>query len=502
MSSHNVQIDKVRYCRVPMKHGNIAMESLYVQFSCVEFARFIGHPMCASKVKQPVSNEASNLIENALEHCIFPLVRPEDVRRDGPILIKEGSGANVVDIHGDVYLDMMGSHSRANSLGYGNEEIARAMYDQAKRMHQVGSANYMSEPTARLATKIASLAPGSLSKLLFVTGGSEAVETALKIAKQYQQAGPKPRAYKVIARWNAYHGSTMGALSATDWLSVREVFDPRLPGYSFVPSPSCYRNPYGIESDEEYAELCAKHLESHIQHEDPDLVAAFIGEPIMQANGVNIPPKSYWSRVREICSRYGVVMIVDEIITGFGRTGYWFASEHFGMVPDIITMGKALSAGYAPLSAAICRPEIADGIPQFKHVNTFNNHPVCCAAANAVIHIIERDGLIGRAKENGVYFQKALQDALGSHPIVGEVRGLGHWHAVDFTADKRTRAPFKDDTVRAVVHRMRDLGVVAGAIGTALEMAPPLIISKAELDRAASTCARAVSEIARERGLA
>lgn len=442
-------------------------------------------------------------VAEALAHCIFPLVETAEVHRDGPIILTRGRGATLEDINGKSYLDMMGSHSRANSLGYGNDEVARAMYEQARQAHYVGSGIYLSEPLIRLAGKVAALAPGRLSKVMFVSGGSEAVEAALKIAKQYQQqSGRKPRAFKIISRWNAYHGATMGALSVTDWLAVREVFDPRLPGHSFVANPSCYRNPYGMADDETYAEMCAKHLERQIQFEGPDLVAAFIGEPIMQANGVQIPPRSYWQRVREICSRYDVLMIVDEVITGFGRTGHWFASEYFGIEPDIMTMAKAITAGYAPMGAVITRDEIADAIPLLRHVHTFSGHAVACAAANAVIAIKEREGLILRARANGEYFLAALRDALAAHPIVGEVRGIGHWHAVDFSADKRTRAPFTDDTVKAVVRRMRELGVFAGAMGTALEMAPPLIVSRAELDTAVKVCAQAVDEVARDRGLA
>jgi putrescine aminotransferase len=446
------------------------------------------------------SNNASELVSLALEHCIFPMVPADDVRRDGPVILREGSGAQITDVEGRVYLDMMSSHTRANSLGYGNEEIANAMHEQATRLHYIGTSNYLSEPTIRLAAKVASLAPGALSKCLFVSGGSEAVETALKLAKQYQQAsGNKPRAFKVISRWNAFHGATMGALSVTDWLPIREVFDPRVPGNSFVASPMCYRNPYGLD-EEAYAEICVKHLERQIQLESPELVAAFIGEPIMQANGVQIPPKAYWQRVQEICKRYGVLMIVDEIITGFGRTGHWFASEYFGIEPDIITSAKAISAGYAPLGAVVTRAEIADAVPMFRHIHTFSGHATGCAGALAAIAIKERENLIERGKENGVYFLDALKTALSSEPIVGQVRGIGHWHAVDFTVDKKTRAPFTDDAVKVIVSRMRELGVIASAIGTALEMAPPLIVTRPQLDKAVEVCAQAIREVAKSRG--
>ena len=443
------------------------------------------------------------LMSEAHAHCILPLVNMSDLQRDEPVIYAEGSGSSLTDIYGKKYLDMMSAGSRASSLGYGNEEIARAMYEQAVRAHYVGTTSALTAPMVNLATKVASLAPGRLSKMMFVSGGSEAVETALKLAKQYQQhSGRKPRAYKAISRWNAYHGATMGALSVTDWLSVRDVFDPRVPGHSFVANPSCYRNPYGMESEEEYAELCAKHLERQIQFEGPDLVAAFIGEPIMQANGAQIPPKSYWQRVREICTKYDVMMIMDEVITGFGRCGYWFVSEYFGVEPDIMTMAKAITAGYAPMGAVITRPDIADAIPMFRHVHTFSGHAVSCAAANTVIAINEREGLIPRARENGAYFLAALQDALVDSPIVGQVRGIGHWHAVDFTSDKTTRAPFADETVRDVVRRMRDMGVIAGYMGSALEMAPPLIITRDELDHAVKVCAQAIWETARSKGLA
>ncbi|MBV8568763.1 MAG: aspartate aminotransferase family protein, partial [Methylobacteriaceae bacterium] len=216
------------------------------------------------------SANADELARLAFEHCIFPLVPAREIHQDGPIIFAEGSGVQLRDVRGQVYLDMMSSHTRANSLGYGNKEIAEAMAQQASRLHYVGTGRYLSEPTIRLAAKVASLAPGRLSKCLFVSGGSEAVETALKIAKQYQQeSGRKPRAFKIISRWNAFHGATMGAMSVSDWLAIREVFDPRVPGMSFVGNPMCYRNPLGMD-EEEYADFCASHLERQIQLEGPE----------------------------------------------------------------------------------------------------------------------------------------------------------------------------------------------------------------------------------------
>ena len=449
----------------------------------------------------PPQTDPQRLVDDAFAHCVFPLAQVADVRRDGPTIYVRGKGVELTAIDGRTYLDMMSSHTRANSLGYGNEEIACAVYEQLVGLHYVGTIANLTEPAIRLATKLAELTPGRLAKVLFVNDGSEAVEAAIKLAKQYHvHRGAKPRAHKIISRWNAYHGATMGALGATDWLGTRHIAEPGVPGYSLIPGPSCYRNPFGME-EEAYGEFCARYLERQIQHEGPEYVAAFIAEPVMQAHGVQIPPPGYLPRVREVCDRYEVLFIADEVITGFGRTGAWFAVEHFGVEPDIMTMAKALTAGYIPMGAVIARPEIVDALPIFRHVHTFSGHPAAAAAANAAIAIVEREDLIARARENGQYVLDALKAALEPHPIVGQVRGLGLWLAVDFTADKRTRAPFADDTVAAVVRRMLDLGVIASPIGTAFELAPPLIASRGDLDRAVEVAAQAIDEVARERRL-
>jgi putrescine aminotransferase len=439
---------------------------------------------------------------DALEHCIFPLARVEDVHRDGANIYVEGRGVELTDQNGRVYLDMMSSHTRANSLGYGNDEIARAVYEQLGRLHYVGTYDNFVAPAVTLAAKLAELAPGQLSQVMYVSGGSEAVEAALKLAKQYQVvSGKKPRAYKVIARWNAYHGATMGALSVTDWLGTRHISEPGVPGTSLIPGPTRYRNPFGMP-DDAYEAFCADYLEHQILHEGPDLVAAFIAEPVMQANGVQPPSAAYFHRIREICDRYGVLLIIDEVITGFGRTGTWFASEHYGIEPDIMTMAKAMTAGYFPMGAMIARRELVEALPVFRHVHTFSGHGGGVAAATANIVICERDGVIGKARDNGRYFLDALKDALGGERIVGDVRGIGMWVAVDFTADRKTKAPFTDDTVKDVVRHMKNSGVLASAIGvSAFEMAPPLISDRGHLDRAVRAAAEAVRAVTKERGL-
>lgn len=452
-------------------------------------------------VEARVEATPGELIATAMEHCVFPLAPVEDVRREGPRVYVKGEGVRLTDLEGRQYLDMMSSHTRANSLGYGNSEIAEAVGRQLADLHYVGTVTNLAPPTVALADKIADLAPDGLSKIVFVNDGSEAVEAAIKIAKQYHAHAGKPRANKIISRWNAYHGATMGAIGATDWLGTRHISEPGVPGYSLIPGPSHYRNPFGME-DEAYFAFCADYLERQIQHEGPEYVAAFIAEPVMQANGVQPPTAEYFGRVREICDRYGVLLIIDEVITGFGRTGAWFASDHYGIKPDIMTMAKALTAGYMPMGAAIARPELIDALPVFRHVHTFSGHAGAAAAANTVIAIKEREGLIEKARANGAYMLDALHEYLDPHPIVGQVRGLGMWLAADFTADKETREPFEDDTVKVIVQRMYDRGVIASPIGTAFEMAPPLIATKDDIDEAVRVAAQAIDDVAKERGLA
>ncbi|HRA47390.1 MAG TPA: aminotransferase class III-fold pyridoxal phosphate-dependent enzyme [Thermomicrobiales bacterium] len=443
---------------------------------------------------------AAQLTEDAWRYCITPLQPVAQIREGGLRIYKSGDGVRLTDYDDHVYLDMMSANTRANSLGYGNAEIAAAVAEQLQNVHYVGAVNNFAEPTIRLARRIAEKAPGDLSRVLFVSGGSEAVEAAIKIARQYQvQSGRKPGAYKIISRWNAYHGATMGAMGATDWLNIRNASGPSSPGYSFVPGPTNYRNPLGID-DLAYAEWCADQLEHQILHEGPDQVAAVIAEPVMQANGVQIAPPAYFQRVREICDRYGVLWINDEVITGFGRTGNWFAIERAGVVPDIMTFAKAMTAGYAPMGGVITTPAIIDALQTFHHIHTFSGHAGSAAAANSVITIKERDNLIDKARVDGAWFLDGLQEVLEPLSIVGQVRGVGMWLAVDFTSDKETKAPFTDDTVKAVVNRMYDYGVIASAIGTSFELAPPLITSRVDLDEVVKITERSIREIASERG--
>jgi adenosylmethionine-8-amino-7-oxononanoate aminotransferase len=441
------------------------------------------------------------LTQDALEHYLFPLAKKDEMRSDGPMIFVGAEGVEITDAAGKTYLDMMSTHTRASSLGYGDERIAKAIYEQLLALHYAGTVGNLADVTVRLAAKIAELAPGDLSVTSFGSSGSEANEMAFKAAKQYHHfKGDKPRAFKIISRWLAYHGATMGALAATDYLGTRHITEPGVPGYSHIPAPTCYRCPFGLEYPG-CGVACAKHLEAHIQHEGPEYVAAFIAEPVMQADGVQVPPREYFQIVRQICDRYGVLFIADEVITGFGRTGAWFAMSHWDIDADIMSTGKAMTSGYFPLAATTVSKEIADTLPVFVHVQTYQGHPGGAAAALETIEIVESEDLITRARDNGAYFLDALK-TLETLPIVGQVRGLGMWTCIDFTADKKTRAPFADDTVKTIVRRMQELGVLGGEEGAAIEFAPSYTASRAQLDTCVEIAGQAIREVTKERNLA
>jgi adenosylmethionine-8-amino-7-oxononanoate aminotransferase len=274
---------------------------------------------------------------------------------------------------------------------------------------------------------------------------------------------------------------------------VRRPVEPGLPGFSHIPSPNSYRCPFGIDPAD-YGLMCADYLEQQILHEGPELVSAFILEPIAQADGVQIPPPGYLQRVREICKRYDVVFIADEVITGFGRTGEWFSVDHWDIEPDIMTMAKALTAGYVPLGATIASAEIRDAIDAYPDIHTYGGHPAAAVAALTAISIYESEGLLPRAAEEGAHALATLRE-LEDLDAVGQVRGLGLWVAVDFTSDPETRAPLPPEKLKAIVARARELGVLVSNNGTAIEIAPPLVISREDLDEGLARFSQAIREV-------
>jgi adenosylmethionine-8-amino-7-oxononanoate aminotransferase len=422
----------------------------------------------------------------------------EDIKK-GISIMTEGEGARVIDKEGKRYLDMVAGITRPAHIGYGREEVARAAYDQMCRLHYFSPGGFANEPAMELADVLAGITPDGINRFTFECSGSEAVECAMKLAKHYHYfRGDKAR-FKVISRRGAYHGvNGYGVRALGTVMPMRQMMEPIAPGAVFVESPYCYRCPYGLA----YPACdikCARDIERMIEFENPELISAFIGEPLMQGFGALAPPREYWPIVREICSKYDILLIVDEVICGFGRTGKMFAIEHFDIKPDLLTMAKGISSGYVPLGAAGCTDKVMEPIEHFFHLHTYGNHPVACAAALKNIEILQKEMLVENSAQMGKYFLDGLKN-LEHHPVVGEARGTGLWLAIDFTSDKKARAAFPIERVNKIIARARDLGVLFKTMGAALEIAPPLIINKADIDEALAVLDRCISEEEKEMG--
>ncbi len=446
--------------------------------------------------------DLAQLKQDALDKIIFHMTPKQFLSKSGAWVLDRGEGALLYDVDGREYLDAMSGGLFAVLAGYGREEIARAMYDQAQRLNYTSPGAATSVVTIELARKLAELTPGDLSASFFCNSGSEAVEASIKLAHQYHEANGQGRRYKVVSLRRAYHGATMGALSATGWSPqfqpFRRAADPMVPvaGFTNAMPPYCYRCELGL-THPSCGLACGTTIEQAILGSDPELVSCVILEPIMGTAGCIVPPPGYLAKVRDICDRYGVLLIADEVVGGFGRTGRWFGVDHFNVVPDIMVVAKGLTSGYAPMGAAIARREIAEKLPIFFDIHTMGGHPVSAAAALANIGIIEREGLVNNAATIGTYMIELL-DGLRAHPTVADVRGLGLFMAIELRdpvrGDDFLRERGAADRVAAVAMRLglfgpRPLG------GTTLVLAPPLVFTKDQAKRAVDVLDAALSEV-------
>jgi len=422
---------------------------------------------------------------------------PKQEIEQGVTVITKGEGVYVLDQDGKRYLDLVSGVFRPVHVGYGRTEIAQAVYDQICELPYFCPSQFSNVPAMALAEVLAEIAPGQINRFLFVCDGSEAVEAAFKLAKHhYEYTGEKKR-NKIISRRGAYHGTTGGALRALGTaLPMRQIMEPFIPGAVFVESPYCYRCALHLTYPA-CDVACARDVAHIIEFEDPVQIMAFIGEPIQQGFGAYAPVKEYWQIIREICTRFGILLIVDEVICGFGRTGKWFGIDHFGIQPDIITMAKGISSGYVPLGGVGCTDGVMEPIENYMHVHTYSNHPVACAAGLKNIEIMREEHLIENSAKMGSYFLEKLK-SLEPHPIVGEVRGTGLWAAIDFTADKRTRAPFPLERLTSLVRRAKGKGLIIKIMGQALEFAPPLTIQRDEIDKAVKILDECIAEEERD----
>ncbi len=405
-------------------------------------------------------------------------------------VIVRGENARIWDQTGREYIDALAGLFCVN-VGYGRREIADAMYQQIEQIAYVSPFSFPNLPAVQLAATLADLAPlGDQARAFFTSGGSEAVESALKIAKQYQRQLGFAGRTKTISRRYAYHGTTMGALSVNGLPSLRNQFAPLVPGARHVSIPHRYRcNACGLASA--CTSACTDEIEALIEFEGPETIAAIIMEPVQNSGGAIVPPPDYYRVIRQICDRYGILLIMDEVITAFGRIGAWFGSAIFGVVPDIITIAKGMTSGYMPMGAALARKTIADVFigdenNKLMHGLTYGGHPVAAAAANANIAIIERENLNRRADDMGNYLTEQLHLALDSHPNVGEIRGMGLFVGLELVRDRLTKAPLEEDRLMGwLSDQLKQRGVICRAddrLDPVIQLAPPLTIPREDID--------------------
>ena len=455
------------------------------------------------------SHEFAPVEQQALEHIWIHSARWLDLaEHDGLRVMVRGEGCRLFDAHGRSYLDGLAGLYVVN-VGHGRREIGEAMAKQASELAYVSSASYTNLAAVKLGDVLAGLTPGDLNRFFFCSGGSEAIESAMKIAKQVQAMRGFSKRYKIIARRGGYHGATFGAMSITSSRNEK-YFGPFMYGVSFVSSPNRYRNDFGLDGEE--GDLrCADAIEQEIVAQGPETVAAVIGEPISVANSNHVPSPKYWQRVREICNRHGVLLVMDEVINGFGRTGTMFATEQFGVVPDLMTMAKGLSSGYAPIAAVAVGEGLYDEFKKqdvaLAHLLTFGGQAVSCAAALKNIEILQREELPQRSATQGRYLLELLQK-LRPHPTVGDVRGRGRLCAVELVKNKATKEPFgwgpgaaAHPYSRRVAALMEERGLLT-RVFMAIQLCPPLIISKEEIDRMVTIVDESLTVAEKEFGFA
>lgn len=407
-----------------------------------------------------------------------------------PMIVTEGSGSWVTDIDGNRYLDGMSGLWCVN-IGYGRQELADAAYEQLKALAYF-PLTQSHIPAIKLSEKVSEWL-GEEYRVFFSNSGSEANEVAFKIARQYHHQNGEQGRYKFISRYRAYHGNTMGSLAATGQAIRKVKYEPLAPGFLHVSPPYCYRCPFGKTYGSCNLE-CAQSFDQMINWEGANTVAGIIMEPTITGGGVIVPPPEYMPKVREICDQYGILMIVDEVICGFGRSGHKFGHQNFGIKPDIVTMAKGITSAYLPLSATAVRAEIADkfneqGLNQhFRHVNTFGGNPAACALALRNLELIEEEDLISRAEKLGIELREKLT-AIQSDPHVGDIRSFGFLCGIEMVENRETKEPAAPDKVTRVIAECKKRGLIIGRNGdtvpgynNVLTLSPPFSTTSEDIN--------------------
>ncbi|GGB40796.1 aminotransferase class III-fold pyridoxal phosphate-dependent enzyme [Virgibacillus dakarensis] len=433
------------------------------------------------------ARQSQSIVEKDRENVWHHISQYNDKKQ--PVVVTEGKGAWITDYAGNKYLDGMSGLWCVN-VGYGREELARAAYEQMQQMAYT-SMTQSHVPGIELAEKLNELLDDDYM-IFYSNSGSDANEVAFKIARQYHQQNGEPARHKFISRYRAYHGGSLGALSATGQALRKYKYEPLTSGFLHVSPPDNYRRPAGV-SVKEYNLQRAQELEDKIVWEQAETVAGVIMEPLITGGGILIPDRVYVEKVQEICKKHGVLLIIDEVICGFGRTGKMFGHQHFDIKPDMVTMAKGLTSAYLPLSVTAVRKDIYKTFEDngenshFRHVNTFGGNPAACALALKNIEIMERENLVGRSAVLGERLQQELAE-LADHPFVGDVRGLGFLMGIEMVEDKNTKKPASPDRVNKIISDCKASGLIIGKNGDTvagynniLAICPPLSCTDEDL---------------------
>ncbi len=439
-------------------------------------------------------------------HHIKSFADPKALAQKGSRIIVRGEGCVVWDNDGHRLLDGMAG-LWCVAVGYGRTELSdvaqRQMNELAYYNNHFGTAT---PQMIELARKLAEITPDGLDHIAFANSGSEANDTVVRMVRRYWMLKGKPAKQAFIGRTLGYHGSTLCATALGGMSHMHAMASEPLPGFHHIGHPHHYLFGEGL-SEEEFGLKAAGELEAKILELGADTIAAFIGEPVQGAGGVVVPPASYWPEIQRICRKYDILLIADEVICGFGRTGQWFGSQTLDIAPDLMPMAKGLSSGYLPIAAVAIHDRVFEVLNEgglLAHGYTYSGHPVACAVASANIDIIEREGLVERVREDtGPYLQKALRDMASGHPIVGEVRGLGLVAALQLMRDPTTHTQFADDEFAALHCRevLWDCGLIARAIGQSMILCPPLTATHAEIDEMVAKMELGLNATAKQFGI-
>lgn len=462
------------------------------------------------RVSSGLETDAQRRIEE-LDHRYFfhPFTSIEDHEKTGPLVFTEAQGCRLTDISGRQFLDAMAGLWCVN-IGYSRPEMAEAMRQQTERLSFYHSFSSMANDVSlRLAEKLVRMAPTPMKKVFFGTSGSDANDTEIKLVWYYNNVLGRPEKKKIISRRRGYHGVTALTAGLTGLENLHAGFDAPMPMIKHVRAPHRLWEAEPGMTDEEFSAVLASELEACIESEGPETVAAFIAEPIQAAGGVIVPPKGYFDAVTEVLRRYDVLLIVDEVVCGFGRLGTWFGTELYGLSPDFITLAKGITSAYVPLSASLVSERVWDVIAQgsdrygvFGHGYTYTAHPLAARAALTNLEILEQETLVEQAAKRGSYLQQRLHDRFSDHPLVGQVRGKGLIAAVELVASRDPLRPF-DPVMRVgprVAQASRHYGVLTRALPAAdtIAFSPPFVVSEAEIDEMVEGTARALDDVTAE----